>query len=223
VSLSFYIDPDHFVRLVSPMLAKQDAQGLITLIHRHWTLAQVASLLDRPHAEARKCASVVLSLIGTESCLEALSKQLRDSDAIAAQMAEHAMWSIWLRSGSEAANTHIVRGTHLLQHKDVEGAIAEFTRAIAADPEFAEAYNQRAMALYFKEQIDDSLRDCQRVVELMPMHFGAWSGLGHCHACKGDFAKAVECYRRAKQINPHLECVDDLIAELEAHSESGNP
>jgi hypothetical protein len=30
----------------------------------------------------------------------------------------------------------------------------------------------------------------------------------------GEPEEAIACYQKAKQINPHLECVDDLIAEL---------
>ncbi len=48
----------------------------------------------------------------------------------------------------------------------------------------------------------------------MPMHCGAWAGMGHCHACLGNTADAIDCYNRARQINPHLECLDDLIEEL---------
>jgi tetratricopeptide (TPR) repeat protein len=208
------IDPNEFVAQVTPLLARQDAHGLVRLVQSRWTLDQIARLLDMPHADVRKCASLALALIGTESCLEALAKQLRDEDAIVAQMAEHAMWSIWIRSGTDDANAWLVRGTKYFQDRHVEQAIESFSRAIDIDPDFAEAYNQRAMAHYVMEAFDRSAEDCRRVVSLMPMHFGAWAGLGNCYACLGKLQEAADCYRRAKQINPHLACVDDLIEEL---------
>jgi len=214
VNRAVQIDPDEFVRRVAPTLEKRDAHGLATVVRRNWSLVQVAGLLDGSHTDARKVAALALSLIGTDSCLDALARQLRHPDPVVAQMAEHAMWSIWFRGGTAEANAHLARGANLFAKQDVDGAVASFTKAIEAAPRFAEAYNQRAMALYLQERIEESLADCRRAVELMPVHFGAWAGMGHCHACLGERAEAVECYRQAKRINPHLACVDDLIEEL---------
>jgi tetratricopeptide (TPR) repeat protein len=221
VHSGIHIDPDQFVASVTPLIERNDGGGLVALIQRRWTLPQVVRLLDQPHADGRKCASLVLSLIGTESCLEALCAQLRDADTIAAQMAEHAMWAIWLRSGNDRANVEIALGTQAFERKKLQEAIRHFSNAIDFDPGFAEAYNQRAMAYFVGERIEESLRDCRRAVELMPMHFGAWSGLGHCYACLGKLDRAVDCYLKAKQINPHLACVDDLIAELQGDGSMG--
>ena len=48
----------------------------------------------------------------------------------------------------------------------------------------------------------------------MPIHFGAWAGMGHCHAHQGKLHQAVECYERALSINPHMTQVRQAIAEL---------
>ncbi len=186
----------------------------MSLVHKQWTLPQVARLLEVPQTDARKCAALVMSLIGKPCCLSSLAGLLRDGDAVASQMAEHAIWSIWLRCGNDQANTCLARGTQEFARRNVDAAIVSFTHAIAADPDFAEAYNQRAMAYYVKEMVVECRDDCLKTVERMPIHFGAWAGLGHCHVALGELPRAVECYRRAKEINPHLECVDDLIAEL---------
>ena len=130
-------------------------------------------------------------------------------------MAEHALWSIWFRCGSsEEANRELCRGTKALNHRDFDKAISHFTRATEIDPNFAEAYNQRAIAKYLQERYDESIQDCLRTVELMPCHFGAWAGLGHCHAHEGHLQEAVDSYDRALKINPHMECVGQMIREL---------
>jgi cytochrome c-type biogenesis protein CcmH/NrfG len=48
----------------------------------------------------------------------------------------------------------------------------------------------------------------------MPSHFGAWAGLGHCHAHLGNLGEALESYERALEINPHLSCVREMVSEL---------
>jgi tetratricopeptide (TPR) repeat protein len=48
----------------------------------------------------------------------------------------------------------------------------------------------------------------------MPCHFGAWAGLGHCHAHEGRFTQALQCYQQALSINPHLTCLAETCDEL---------
>lgn len=201
---------------MAPLLERRDVHALVSQVRQRWTHAQVASLLERGPCDARKVAALTLSLVGTPNCVRPLSKHLHDADPMVRQMAEHAMWSIWLRGGTtEEANAHLARGTQKLEHKDLDGAADEFTRAVVADPDFAEAYNQRAMVRYLQERFDESLSDCMKTVEREPLHFGAWAGAGHCHACLGQIDQAVECYRRAKEIHPGLACVDEIIRSIE--------
>jgi tetratricopeptide (TPR) repeat protein len=129
-------------------------------------------------------------------------------------MAEHALWSIWFRCGTESANHELCRGTKAMNRRDWSVAISHFTRAIEIDPTFAEAYNQRAIVKYLQERFDESIQDCLRAVELMPCHFGAWAGMGHCHAHAGHLQEAVDSYDRALKINPHMECVMQMVSEL---------
>jgi tetratricopeptide (TPR) repeat protein len=86
--------------------------------------------------------------------------------------------------------------------------------AIRLDPDFAEAYNQRAIAHYLQEEFQFSIADCWRAAERMPCHFGAWAGMGHCYAHLGQREEALESYQRALEINPHLDCVRQAVAEL---------
>jgi cytochrome c-type biogenesis protein CcmH/NrfG len=53
----------------------------------------------------------------------------------------------------------------------------------------------------------------------MPCHFGAWAGMGHCHAHVGRFKDALAAYRKALAINPHLECLTEACAELERQTD----
>ena len=130
------------------------------------------------------------------------------------QMAEHAIWSIWFRGGTADANHHLARGALAMQRQDIEHAITHFDRAIEISPNFSEAYNQRALANYLLDQFEQAIVDAKKAIDLMPIHFGAWAGMGHCNTNLGRAGEAVRCYEKALEINPHLQRIRDAIAEL---------
>ena len=78
-----------------------------------------------PTTTLRKVAALAISLVGTTCCLPKLAPLLRDADPLVNQMAEHAMWSIWFRSGSTPeANKELCRGTKAMNGRDFEAALA---------------------------------------------------------------------------------------------------
>ena len=208
------IDPGSFVASVKPLLEAKDLSGLLCHLKSHWTPDQIIDLLSCPDEDARKVAALALSLVGGSCCIPAIAERLRDSDPMTNQMAEHALWSIWFRAGGAMANAELARGTECLSDRDFDGALSHFNRAIELRPDFAEAYNQRAITFYLLEDFQRSKRDCEMVTELMPCHFGAWAGLGHCYAHLENLCQAVRCYERALQINPHLEDIRQAVHEL---------
>lgn len=189
--------------------------AVLETCQRYWSCAQIATLLGSENRDARKVASVALSLVGCSSCLNDIARQLRDPDPLTNQLAEHALWAIWFRGGPAKAVSLVGRGARLIDRREYTPAIELLDRAIALSPTFAEAYNQRAIARYLKDEFQQSLEDCRRAVTLMPIHFGAWSGMGHCYAHLGNLSEATRCYQRALDINPHLHCVREVLAELQ--------
>lgn len=188
--------------------------GLVALLTQRWSHREIATLFDCDDLDARKVAALAFGLVGKKCCVNKLVPLLKDPDPMTSQMAEHALWSVWFRGGNAKANHELARGTRALNRRDFEHAIEHFSRAIDCDPTFSEAYNQRAIVHYLMEQYDLSIADCQRTVEHMPIHFGAWAGMGHCHAHEGNLAEAVQCYERALEINPGLEGVRQAVTEL---------
>ena len=187
---------------------------MVEMIKGRWDHKQIAELFACPDCDARKVAALAFGLVGSKCCLKKLVPLLRDADPVVAQMAEHAMWSVWFRSGTPDANHQVCRGTRALSRGDTEHAIEHFTRAIELDPNFAAAYNQRAIAKFLLERFEDCIDDCRMTVELMPFHFGALAGLGHCHAHEGRLVPALKCYEKALAINPHMDDVRQTVEEL---------
>lgn len=208
------IDPRGFVSAVQPILASNDTERLLAFLKSTWTAEQIVGLLASPCCDARKVAALSLSLVGGKCCIEPLVKQLRDPDRVVNQMAEHALWSIWFRSSTPEANHELARGAQALERRDFDHAVHHFDRAIGMDPNFAEAFNQRGIALFLQEKYEESIPDCRRAVERMPAHFGAWAGLGHCYAHLGRLEEAKAAYEKALEINPHLDCVREMVTEL---------
>ena len=64
-------------------------------------------------------------------------------------------------------------------------------------------------------RFEDSIAACETVLHLNPLHYAALSGKGLCHAGIKQNAQAIDCFRRALEINPHMKQVRDRLAALE--------
>jgi len=67
---------------------------------------------------------------------------------------------------------------------------------------------------YLKNDYGHSLADIQQVLAREPRHFGALAGLGMIMQELGDDKHALEAFRKALAVNPHLEKVPDLVKTL---------
>jgi tetratricopeptide (TPR) repeat protein len=184
------------------------------MLKANWTHSQIASLFCCADPDARKVAAFAFGLVGKTCCVHKLAPLLKDPDPMVHQMAEHALWSLWFRSGTPEANHEVCRGTKAMNRRDFEHALTHFNRAIDLDPSFAEAYNQRAIVHYLSERYEESVEDCRKAVSRMPSHFGAWAGMGHCFAHLGRHEEAIRSYEKALEINPRLEGVRQGIESL---------
>ena len=147
--------------------------------------------------------------------LDALFVQLKNAESReAAERAEQSIWDIWMVSGNGVADSEMLQGLQALNRKDGEGALAAFTRAIEAQPDFAEAWNKRATVNYLLGRHGDSVQDIRRTLELEPRHFGALSGLGLIHLVRGREREALAAFDSALEIHPWLPGADTTIRAL---------
>jgi tetratricopeptide (TPR) repeat protein len=209
------IDSDQFIAIVRPALERRDADHLARVVRTHWNEHQLCHLVVEGSTDAKKVACLTIGLIGFMNCAQCVSAALHDDDPVVCELAEHAMWSIWMRSGNRISLTYFKRGTELAEAGEYRQAIAHFTAAIDADPTFTEAYNQRSIAWYMLEDYRRSLDDCRQAVNLCPIHFGSLAGMGHCHAELGDLKSAARCYRDALAVNPRMRAIAGALEKLE--------
>ncbi len=81
-------------------------------------------------------------------------------------------------------------------------AIAESRRAGALDPVSPLGPNNLGMIFWRAGRYDEAIASLRRALEILPGLVNAWWWQGLAHAGKRDFAKALECLRRAEKLNP---------------------
>jgi tetratricopeptide (TPR) repeat protein len=135
-------------------------------------------------------------------------------DEESAKYIENRIWAIWLTSTSDTANLLMGRVKAAVEAKDFDLAIKLLNAIIDIKPDYVEAWNRRATIFYTQKDLGRALADIQAVLAREPRHFGALSGLGIILQDIGDDKHALEVYRRALAIHPHIERVPDLIKKL---------
>jgi tetratricopeptide (TPR) repeat protein len=211
-----HIDGEEFLEVVRPALSRCDAPALAHAIKTRWRARDVAALLRHENSDVKRLAAMVIGLVGDMSCVGALTRALHDDDWHLNELAENALWSIWFRSGAPAAAKPFCQGVSLMAGEDYDGAIACFEEATRLDPQFAEAYNQCAIARFLLSQWRQCIADSRRAIQLVPCHFGAFGGMGHAFVELGELEKAVQCYRRALRINPRMLPIARALEPLES-------
>jgi tetratricopeptide (TPR) repeat protein len=135
-------------------------------------------------------------------------------DAESAKHIENRIWALWVASGSDTANLLMTRVKTAIDGKDVGLAIKLLDAIIEIRPTYVEAWNRRATLYYMQKDYTRSMADIRQVLALEPRHFGAISGLGMILHEFGDDRRALDAFRRAVQIHPHLQKIPDLIKTL---------
>ena len=93
-------------------------------------------------------------------------------------------------------------------------ALKLLNSVIEIKPDFVEAWNRRATVYYVQKDFGRALADIREVLAREPRHFGALSGLGIILQEIGDDRHALDAFRRALAIHPHLERVPEMVKKL---------
>jgi tetratricopeptide (TPR) repeat protein len=148
--------------------------------------------------------------------IKALLNDLKNPDEGVRQRATQELWRGWFQQKGMYGLVLLGRSQALLEEGALEEAEVLLTEIIQDQPDFAEAWNRRAVLYYIQKQYRKSLADCEQVVELNPIHFGALHGMGLCHAALGEYAAAIQAFRRALAIQPYSVENQRLILECTA-------
>jgi tetratricopeptide (TPR) repeat protein len=179
------------------------------------TREQALAALQNPDAATRAEAIVWIANRGAMADAELLHERLRDESAFVRGFAEQGLWLLWSRSGDEAIDRLMARGTEEMQSGQHRKSIETFTSVIKAKPDFAEGWNRRATVHYLAGDYARSIADCAEVLKRNPRHFGALSGMGEIYVAMDEHEKALAWYRRALDVNPNMLGVEMNIKAIE--------
>ncbi len=133
----------------------------------------------------------------------ALLDDLKHPDPFTRNQATEALWQCWFTQKGATGLEQINHSQFLLERGDLAGAERILTELLNDLPDFAEAWNRRAVLYYTQERYEDAIADCQAVVRLVPAHFGAWHGMGLSQMALGQYRQAMQSFDRALDIQPY--------------------
>jgi tetratricopeptide (TPR) repeat protein len=151
-----------------------------------------------------------------ELSVKALLEDLKKPDESVRDRATTELWRTWFNQKGEYGMQILRQSQVSLDAGDVRHALDLLTKLISEAPDFAEAWNRRAVLHYTQGNYKKSLQDCQTVLKLNPVHFGALHGLGLCYAALGEYINAIQAFRRALEIQPFALVNQKLILECTA-------
>jgi tetratricopeptide (TPR) repeat protein len=135
-------------------------------------------------------------------------------DEASAKHVEARIWALWLQTPSDTAALLMLRAKAAMEAQKGEVALKLLDAVVKLRPDYVEAWNRRATLYYLKNDYVRSLGDFQQVLIREPRHFAALAGVGMIMQELGEEKRALEAFRKALAVNPHLEKVPELVKSL---------
>ena len=135
-------------------------------------------------------------------------------DEASAKHVEARIWALWMQTPSDTAALLMVRAKAAMDAQQIDVALKLLDAVVKLRPDYVEGWNRRATLYYLKNDYAHSLEDIEQVLVREPRHFGALAGLGMIMQDIGDEKRALDAFRKALAVNPHLEKVPELVKTL---------
>lgn len=147
--------------------------------------------------------------------LDALFVRLRQAgDPEEARQVAESIERLWLNSPSDTANLLMQRATASAQAQQYELALSLLDKLVLLNPDWAEAWNQRATARFLTGDLDGAMADINQVVKLEPRHFAALAGMGVILQGAGLDKSALEIFNKVLALYPLEPEVKILVQKL---------
>ena len=188
------------------------ARSPTACLHSDLQAVPSSAFADRTSFDPRR---VVVALIASLSRLDAReSGSLINKQRYASQ--QHSL--VWVRTSlayallplleepgdREPMNSSALndRGSQRAEKGDINGAFADFDRAIQLDPTFAPAFNNRGIARMVNGDVAGAITDYNIAIHLNPNFAKALNNRGFARRAKGDLDGAIADYSTAILLDP---------------------
>jgi len=178
----------------------------------------LAVLLAIPAARAAPddAPPILTQRIVAELSLDELFAKLpENAKTPAGERIEQEILRRFSRSGSATADLLMSWAVEAMEEKDYPLALDVLDQIIVVKPDFAEAWNKRATVYFLTDDYASSLSDIRQTLALEPRHFGALAGFGMILQSMDRKQEAMRVLKRALEINPRLDNVQESLDRLE--------
>lgn len=174
---------------------------------------QMAHTLFRGFAGALAALALSLLMLVPAAADEATDKATLDTlfgllhdapDEATANAISNKIWSIWTTPSDPDLDLRMRDVLEARAMRGVETTIELLDQLIVDYPAYAEGWNQRATMHFIAGNLEASIADCARVLELEPRHYGALSGRAMIYLQQGKRSLALRDMRAALALHPFL-------------------
>ena len=153
-----------------------------------------------------------------ERLIELFDKLFLSTNNMEASKLLFNIWDIWSMADNQETQIIFDEANQFMDVGELDNAIELFTKVVKQSPEFAEGWNKRATVYFLKGELNKSISDIEKTLNLEPRHFGALDGLAEIYLMQDDLVGAAVIYRRILEIIPsskksqdRLKLINDLL------------
>lgn len=133
-------------RFYQRFLNEESSADFIQAVSTKYNLASLERLATAGGRMTRRAAILAIGFLGEFSNNEVMGRALNDDDRAVRMLADHGIRELWQRQGTAGQQESLKQIFRLVDQSRMEDAIAAATQLIEVNPEFSEAYSQRAIA-----------------------------------------------------------------------------
>lgn len=133
---------------------------------------------------------------------------------------ESAVWMVLSAHPDFRVSGEVSRGARLTKCGYDREALRAFKTATNLDPTHSEPLNRMAAIYHRLDQREKGQELAERVLELVPGHFGALAGLSMAHEVAGKYKQSMEALRKTLDVHPWLTRGPTVLGMLQNKLES---
>ncbi len=173
-------------------------------VQKHIVVLVVACLFSCPsisNAQVEDFTAKELTSFSLDQLFSVLGKATKESQA---RLIENQIWQSWLKAESDEIDYLMNDAYYFRREYNLDSAIESLNEVIEKRPEYSEAWNQRAIAYFYKGKLDLALSDIEKTLMFEPRHFGAMAGRAVIHLKLNQTELAKQSILQAIAIHPFL-------------------